>query len=162
MKHTKNFLCFLVLSSFAITTSQAQSANPASGGNATGTGGSVSYTIGQVAYTTNTGSNGSVSQGVQQPYEISVVTAIENARDISLECLVFPNPTRGEVKLVIRTKDFENLRFQLYNMNGIRLQDKKIDNEETEIIMDSLSPSTYFLKVLSGNKEIKTFKIIKN
>lgn len=143
------------------TAIQAQNTIPAAGGNASGSGGSVNYTIGQVVYTTNTGTNGTVAQGVQQPYEISVVTAIKNTGEIILECLVFPNPTRGEIKLVVRTKDFENLRFQLYDMNGIRIQDKKVDSEETEIIMDSLSSSTYFLKVLSGNKEIKTFKIIK-
>ncbi len=162
MKLTKNFLCFLLLSGFSIASLQAQETNPASGGNATGTGGSVSYTIGQVVYNTNTGLNGSVFHGVQQPFEISVVTGIQNTEDIILECLVFPNPTRGQVKLVFRTKDFEILRFQLFDMNGILLRDRKIEGEETEILMDSLSPSTYFLKVLSGNKELKTFKIIKN
>jgi hypothetical protein len=140
----------------------AQQSVSSAGGNATETGGSVSYSIGQVVYTTITGINGTVSQGVQQPYEISVITAIRNTGEIILECLVFPNPTRGEVKLVIKTKDFDNLRFQLYDLNGTRIQDKKIDSEETEILMESLLPSTYFLKVLSGNKEIKTFKIIKN
>ena len=85
-----------------------------------------------------------------------------SAQEINLQCIVYPNPTRGIVKLVIRTKDFDNLRFQLYDLNGIRIQDKKIESEETEILMDSLLPSTYFLKILSGNKEVKTFKIIKN
>ena len=138
---------------------RAQNAIPASGGNATGSGRSVSYTIGQVVFTTITGSNGSSAQGVQQPYEISVITVIKNTERITLE--VFPNPTRGIIKLVVGIKDFDNLRFQLYDLSGIRIQDKKIDNEETEISMDSLMPSVYFLKVLSGNKEIKTFKIIK-
>ena len=50
---------------------QAQEIPIASGAVATGIGGSSSYTVGQVVYTTNTGSNGSVAQGVQQPYEIS-------------------------------------------------------------------------------------------
>jgi hypothetical protein len=142
------------------TTVQAQSTIPASGGNASGSGGTVSYSVGQVVYTKYTGTNGSVAQGVQQPYEISVITAIKNTERITLE--VFPNPTRGIIKLVIGIKDFDNLRFQLYDLSGIRIQDKKIDNEETEISMDSLMPSVYFLKVLCGNKEIKTFKIIKN
>jgi hypothetical protein len=141
---------------------KAQSTIPASGGNASGGGGTVSYTVGQIVFTTNTGTNGTVSQGVQQPYEISVVTAIQNTKDIILECLAYPNPTRGQVKLVIRTNDFENLRFQLYDLNGVRIQDIKIEDEETEILMDRLFSSVYFLKVLSGNKEIKTFKIIKN
>ena len=138
----------------------AQSTIPASGGNATGTGGSVSYSVGQIIYTTNLGTGGSVAQGVQQPYEISVVTSLKNTEGISLN--IYPNPTKGIVKLIIRTKDFDNLKYQLYDLSGILLQDKKIDTEETEISMGNLMQSIYFLKVLSGNKELKTFKIIKN
>jgi hypothetical protein len=156
----KNSVALILFCMFGLGISiRAQNAIPASGGNATGSGGSVSYTIGQVVFTSITGSNGSSAQGVQQPYEISVITAIKNTERITL--YVFPNPTRGIVKLVIGIKDFDNLRFQLYDLSGIRIQDKKIDNEETEISMDSLMPSVYFLKVLSGNEEIKTFKIIK-
>ena len=55
----------------------AQEVIPTSGGTASGSGGSASYTIGQMIYTTNNGVNGSVSQGIQQPYEISVVSGIE-------------------------------------------------------------------------------------
>jgi hypothetical protein len=40
----------------------------------------------------NAGTNGTAAQGVQQPYEISVVTAIEKALDILLEMVVYPNP----------------------------------------------------------------------
>ena len=46
---------------------QAQDAIANSGGNATGSNGTVSYTVGQVAYTSQTGASGSVAQGVQQP-----------------------------------------------------------------------------------------------
>jgi hypothetical protein len=141
---------------------KAQSTNPTSGGVATGTGGSVSYSVGQIVYTTNTGTNGTASRGVQQPYEISVVTDIENVKGINLECIVYPNPTRGLVKLIVESFDQVNLRFRLYDINGVLLQEKKIESRETEILMESLLPSTYILKVLSGKKEIKTFKIIKN
>jgi hypothetical protein len=141
------------------TTIQAQNAIPASGGNASGSGGSVSFTIGQVVYSTITGSNGSSAQGVQQPCEISVITSIKNTERITLE--VFPNPTRGIIKLVVGIKDLDNMSFHLYDLSGIRIQDKKIDNEETEIPINSFKPSVYFLKVLRDNKEIKTFKIIK-
>ena len=61
----------------------AQEAIPAAGSNAIGSGGSVSYSVGQVVYTINTGTNGSVAEGVQQPYEISVVVGIEQAKDIN-------------------------------------------------------------------------------
>ena len=155
-------LIFLLVFTISCIIINAQETIAVTGGNATGSGGTVSYTVGQIQYNTYSETNGTVAQGVQQPYEISVVTAIQNTEGIILECLVYPNPTRGEFKLVVKTKEFKNLRFQLYDLNGIRIQDKKVESEETEVPMDGLSPSTYFLKVLSGNKGIKTFKIIKN
>lgn len=60
------------------------------GGTATGSGGSVTYTVGQVTYCTFTGTNGSVAHGVQQPYEISVVTEIENSEDSQLNLMFIP------------------------------------------------------------------------
>ena len=53
----------------------AQSAVVSVGGDAQSNGGSVSYTVGQVAVQTVANSNGSVSvaEGVQQPYEIMTV-----------------------------------------------------------------------------------------
>jgi hypothetical protein len=162
MKPFSNFLFLLLLSCICLTTLKAQTTIPVTGGNATGSGGSASYTVGQLVNITNTGLNGTVSHGVQQPYEISVITAIQNTEGISLECTVYPNPTPGVVKLVVSTKDYDNLRYQLYDIGGLRLLEKKIDSEETEILMDKLRSSVYFLKVLSGSTEIKTFKIIKN
>jgi len=162
MKKRKPFLCVLFLSGFGIAVLQAQATISASGGNVTSSGGSVSYTIGQILYNTVSGTNGTVVQGVQQPYEISVPTAINKSDEINLECTVYPNPNRGILKLVIGTKDFKELRFRLFDSNGILLQDKKIESDETIILMDSLPASTYFLNVLSGKSEIKTFKIIKN
>ena len=113
----------------------AQATIPASGGNASGSGGSVSYTVGQIGYNTFSGAGGSSAQGVQQPFEISVATAIENIADISLECSVYPFPTRGKIKLVIGSFDHENLSFRLYDVNGSLLDDKKVDSCETEISM---------------------------
>jgi hypothetical protein len=134
---------------------------PATGGNATGSGGSVSYTIGQITNQTLAGTTGTVAQGVQQPYEISVVTAIDNTTNINIGCTVYPNPTRGSLRLVVESSDYENLRFRLFNINGVLLKDYKVEARETEISLDDLSSSVYFLKVMNSNKELKVFKIIK-
>ena len=133
----------------------------AAGGTASGSGGSVTYTIGQLAWNMYSGSNGTILQGVQQPYEISVITAVENTRDINLECLVYPNPTRGLVKLFVTFSVNRNLRFQLYDLNGVILQDMKVDSDVTEISLEKQPSSVYFMKVISNNQEIKVFKIIK-
>ena len=161
MKQQRKILSIFFLFGFCMAIVQGQQAIPATGGNASGSGGSVSYSVGQILYGAISGGNGSVVQGVQQPYEISVVTAIENTEEINLECLVYPNPTNGLAKLVFKSPDFENLKFQLFDANGVLLQDKKIERSETEIYLENFSSSVYFLKVYSKNKEFKVFKIIK-
>jgi len=39
---------------------------------------------------------------------------------------------------------------------------EKIIVNQTSIVMSNLEPATYIMKVIQGNKEVKTFKIIKN
>jgi hypothetical protein len=77
----------------------------ASGGDATGTSGTVAYSVGQVVYTSNTGSTGSVAQGVQQSYEIFMVGIKETELNISLS--VFPNPTSDNLTLQISNYNHE-------------------------------------------------------
>lgn len=162
MSITKLKWCAIILFSLGVTGIQAQEiheAIPASGGNAAGSGGTMSYSVGQVVYTTNTGTNGSVSEGIQKAYEISVITAVEEAKDISLSA--YPNPTADYVTLEVNDLQRSSLRFQLYDMNGKLLQSEKITNLQTTIFMGDLATATYFVKVTRNNKEVNTFKIIK-
>jgi hypothetical protein len=161
MKQQRKILSIFFLLGFCIAMVQGQQTIPATGGNASGSGGSVSYTVGQILSSSISGSNGTVVQGVQQPYEISVVTAVRNTEEISLKCSVYPNPTSGLTKLVLESPDFENIRFRLYDINGILLQDEKVESRETEISLENFSSSVYFLKVLRDNLEVKVFKIVK-
>jgi hypothetical protein len=161
MRHKKLKLSAVLLLGLGLTGLQAQESVNATGGNASGSGGSASYSVGQVVYTTNTGTNGSVVQGVQQPYEISVVTGLEEAKGIHLSVTAYPNPTTDYLTLEVKDFELSNLNFQLYDMNGKLLQSEKITGNQTSIVMSSLVPATYFVKVIQGNKEVKTFKIIK-
>jgi hypothetical protein len=161
LKQLKLSAMLLLLSGIGLSGLQAQEAIHATGGDASGSGGSASYSVGQLVYTTNTGTNGSVAQGVQQPYEISVVTAIEDAKEINLSVTAYPNPTAGYLTLSIDGFDISNLSYQLYDMQGGLLQNEKIAGKQTSIAMSHLMPATYFVKVMDNNKELKTFKIIK-
>jgi hypothetical protein len=51
-----------------------------------------------VVYTSAIGTNGSINQGVQQPYDYDVITGIELAE---IELNFYPNPTLGQVNLSI-------------------------------------------------------------
>ena len=162
MKHKKAKLSAVLLFWFGLAGLQAQAVIPATGGNASGIGGSVSYSVGQVFYTTNLGTNGSVAQGVQQAFEITNLTGIETPRGITLQYSAFPNPTSGFLKLKVEDFNTENLFYQLYDMSGKLLEYKMVKDNETIIVMSQLVPATYFLKVIQNTKEVKSFKIIKN
>lgn len=145
-----------------ISTLSAQENVNTTGAYASGSGGSISYSVGQVTYKTYTGSNGSVAEGIQQPYEFWIITAIEEANDINLTFSVFPNPTSNYLLLIINESNISDLSYQLYEMQGKLLQSKKIKGNQTSIDMSNLAPAIYFVKINQDKKEIKTFKIIKN
>ena len=157
-KNRKKTITLLVLG-FGLTTAHAQHAVTAAGGNASGSGGTSAFSVGQALYTTQNGSNGSVAQGVQQPYEISIVT---DASGISLSFSVYPNPTTGFLILNVGNYKTQNLSFKLYDINGKLLESKKMENNETTILMGNNASGIYLLKIIESNKELKTFKIIKN
>ena len=161
MRHKKLKLGAVILLGLGLTGLQAQESVNATGGSASGSGGSASYSVGQVVYTTNTGTNGSVAQGAQQPFEISVVTGIEEANSINLSVTAYPNPTTDYLTLEVKEFEFSTLSFQLYDMSGKLLQSEKITGSQTSIVMSNLVPAKYFVKVIQENKEVKTFKIIK-
>jgi len=140
---------------------QAQESTNASGGDATGSGGTVAYSVGQVVYTTNTGSTGSVAQGVQHAYEIFTLGIKETTLNISLTA--FPNPTADHLTLQIRDYNNEKLSYQLFDMQGKQLSNGQIVAQQTQINMNSLPTATYFVNVVNQeNKKVQSFKIIKN
>ena len=150
--------CSLV---FAVKTSNAQQAAVAAGGNTSGSGGYVSYSVGQIDFTTNTGPNGYVNQGVQQTYEIEVILGLEDFQ-INLDLQVYPNPTTSNLMLNVGQHELTNLEFQVLDMLGKVIENKKITSSIETIEMDNLPDATYFLTVKYNEQSIKTFKIIKN
>lgn len=159
MKKQSYYLIVIFL--FCLGGIQAQEAILASGGNATGSGGTSSYSVGQMVYTTNIGSNGSMAQGVQQPFEISAVLGIDDLLGINLSLAAYPNPTTDFLNLTITDMDYKNLSYQLYDLNGRLLAHKKLKNNNSEITMKQLPSAVYYLKIMDNLKPVKIFKIIK-
>ena len=159
MLYVFHFFCF------SLNGLQAQEAVSAAGGNAYGENGSISYSVAQEFYSGYLGSTVSVVEGVQQPYEVSVVTGIADAVWINLSVLAFPNPTSDLLKLRIEASashEIQKLSYQLYDLSGRILENKKITGIETCIDMNKYVPAAYLLKVTGNMKEIKCFNIIKN
>ena len=141
----------------------AQETITSTGLNLTGIGGTISYSVGQPACDFNSGNNGTISQGVQHPYEIYLDSTV--GKDISnliLELIVFPNPTTDQ--LLLSHSDFKNekLSYQLYNYQGELISIKNCENNQTLIDLNNYPSSTYILSIIKEKKIIKKFRIIKN
>ncbi|MDA7787522.1 T9SS type A sorting domain-containing protein, partial [bacterium] len=124
-------------------------------------GGKSSFTVGQLVYSSNSGSNGSVAEGVQQPYEISTTVGIE-ITNISLDFIAYPNPTSSNIVLSNRDFNNEKLNYQLYDMSGKLLKSNKVNAINTTIDMSELPVSNYVLNINNDSSTIKSFKIIKS
>lgn len=141
---------------------KAQEVLTTSGGEAVGSGGTVSYTIGQTLYTTHTSSDGTIAYGVQQPYEISVVSGIEEAKNITLSMVAYPNPTHDQLILSYEGYQGENLTYYIYDLSGKLLETGKLTSNKTTIQMGSNPPALYLLRIYNKQVEAKVFRIIKN
>jgi len=147
---------------FYVIILSAQETIPATGGNISSNDGSISYSIGQVTYSAHFGAEGSVTEGVQQPYEISIVTGHEHKKSFKLNCNIYPNPTKDLLTLEIKNYNNHQLSYQLYDNKGIILHTKNVLISKTSIDLQNLVPACYFLKILHKQDEVIVFKINKH
>ena len=145
---------------FASSVLTAQEAFVASGNKATGTGGSLSYSVGQLITSTQTTANTTIAIGIQQPLQIVTLSNPE-IRSIQLTAKAYPNPSTDFVVLSLKDNDFEGMKYALYSLNGGLIAEALISEAETSVDLRELSVGTYVLCVTQHQKEIKTFKIIK-
>ena len=161
MRSVKIKLVALLLSGIGLAKAQAQDAFTASGGDAFGNSGTVAYTVAETFYCTYSGTQGSEAQGVQQPYEISLL-GIDNAIYINPECSVYPNPVPDYILLKIGDLLNLKLSYLLNDASGNTLISDRISSRETTIKIERLAPAVYFLIITDSAGFIKTFKIVKN
>ena len=130
------------------------------GGVSSGSGGTSSYTIGQVFFNTIESDNGSLVQGVQQPFEFQTLST-PALLTVQLTAVTYPNPTTDFVLLKILDTALENLQYTLFDLNGKTIVSKKINSFSTRITMKNFAIGLYLLKLTKNNQPLKTFKIIK-
>ncbi|WP_296320177.1 T9SS type A sorting domain-containing protein [Winogradskyella sp.] len=138
----------------------AQNNTLSTGGNATGSNGSISYSVGQVSYIEISGS-GTINEGLQQPFElITLSSGSPNA--IILKANIFPNPTSNFIQLELKNHNAEGLLYRLIDQNGRVLLSNDITTTMTTINLDSYIAATYYVSVMQGSRLLKTFKVIKH
>ena len=141
----------------------------ASGYEATGNAGTVSYSIGQVFYSyLEDPFNNQVAQGIQHavqqnedlPEDTDTSTEVE-APEINV--LIYPNPATDFVTLATKGISFQNQvnSYQLFNYQGQLIMQNTMHQDHTTININNLSTSIYILRVYVNNKLYNTFKILK-
>jgi len=159
-KSMKNITLIMVL--FCATQLvNAQETISVSGGEATGAGGTVSYTIGQLIYTNPTTAAGSLNQGIQQSIEFVTLSNPELTA-LTFKALTYPNPTTDFIILALKDANLTGLSYTMYDLLGRLVNKGTVTTSETKIGMKSLPIGVYILRVQQNNKKMKTFKIIKN
>lgn len=136
----------------------AQQNTVSSGGTATGSGGEVSYTIGQLDFINSSAATGTVNQGVQQPYEFFASLDEVNSQ---LQLSIFPNPFSESINIT-GAPDGEQFTWRLFDTHGKILREGLIQAENTQIDLHDLEPATYYLQVNQLSTQLRNFKILKS
>ncbi len=159
MTFTK-WIVLLVIGLYFNTSLSAQYSILSSGGDIKNSSGSVSYAVGQVFFDQQNASNASQIQGVLQPYEISLITAV-NQPTQKFTISISPNPANDF--LVIEMDDVQNNLFaQLFDGQGKLIATHPLTSLQNRLKIDHLSPNIYFIKITQNNQFIQTVKVVKH
>lgn len=160
MKRTSIPCFFLIMFLVPIGLLKAQQAVLATGANATGGNGSVSYSVGQVAYLIK-GANREISEGVQQAYEITTLATDEISNSTEEGIFIYPNPFKDYLYLDFTKNNFKGSEYQLFDAQGKLIKKDKITQSKSEFNFSSLPSAMYIIRINQNGENIKTFKIIK-
>jgi len=146
---------------FSASLSFSQSISPqviaSTGTFATAGSYSLSYTVGEAATATLTGSSNIITQGFQQPND--VYTGLQSFVTSSLNAQVYPNPASNEINLVITSPVADNYTVQLVDLLGRVLElprTTEILNGQSHYVFNiqQLPPSVYFITLHANSNDI--------
>ena len=153
----KSIIPIVVFISFGFS-SFGQNALSAAGGYLKTTGGSTSFTVGQVAYVLKKGTGSYLNEGVQQVYT-KKTTPIEELVYLK-EVQLYPNPTQETMTLILSSKEDIQVRYTIMDYLGKEIKNGNILSEKSEISLRDLPSGNYFIS-LKSKKEIRIFKMVK-
>lgn len=139
---------------------QAQQTIATTGEDASGAGGSTSYTVGQITYNTYSSSAGTINQGVQYAYEI-ISLATDDVAVEKKEIRLYPNPVQDMLYVDFGKEVVKNSSYQLFDTQGKLVKQGNLNQSKNELDMRAIPQSIYIIKIVEDDKNVKTFKIIK-
>ncbi len=118
----------------------------------------MSYTMGEPVVETVSNSSNTLTQGFHQ-----TSWNFLGVEDLNSDLIVtvFPNPV-GDA-LTIKTEQYDNLSYQLFDENGKLIFEGNLLNSETFLNTSDLQPAAYSLRILNNQLEmVKLFKLLKS
>jgi hypothetical protein len=156
-----SFILSTLLFLFSAAASHAQESINAGSGDITDPEINLSYSIGQVLMEPVIYSEGSVTPGIQQPYEISLLSGVPEVI-AGLKIQAYPNPATDYLELSFPDYDKEKHTLRLIDQTGKVIFLTEIIEAISRMNVHALAPGVYFLQIAEKEQMLKTFKIIKN
>ena len=116
---------------------KAQTAVLVTGSTASGADGSVSYSVGQAAYSQK-GANLEVMEGVQYAYEITILD-VDDESVLEKNILLYPNPVRDLLNVDFGNESYQNSSYSLYDAQGKLLKAGKLAQKKNRIEYDDIA-----------------------
>jgi hypothetical protein len=137
----------------------AQESTVAAGGSASQASGAVSYSIGQLCYTSESHGTGSVQQGVQQTWAVIPSAIWEKPEDLSM--VLFPNPAGNHVQILGASVPEKGCML-LYDAKGALQRSADFNEKNAACSLEGLPAGSYFLMLYGQHQLVFTATLIKS
>jgi hypothetical protein len=131
------------------------------GGNDTGNGISISWTLGETIIPTFKSADNSLvlTHGFQQQL---IITAIEENIEVLINVKIYPNPAGANINIKFETPVVGVIRVFLLNSRGEPVKTDQIESaaSEKQINMQDMPAGLYFIKLIKG-KLTNVYKVVK-
>ena len=155
------FYVTLVLFCWIPSGVHAQSAVHTSWGTGTGSGGNMTFSVGQIFIQNITVPGvAQITEGVQHPLEVLTIGMDDESQTLEA-ILLYPNPTAGVLNLQIKGFYSNLFSFKVFNNLGQCIQEGDVQNENSLLSLESLAAGSYRVQVMSTLGKQIIFQVIK-
>lgn len=151
----------IILLLFLANFAYSQQCISTAGGSNSGENGSFSFTVGQIDYSNNSNSSGSLSEGVQQPFELFSMLDIPTHCIADYTVSVYPNPASNFIAINIESSATFDAQYFIYDTYGKLVDSDFLSSGVSFVKLDYLKSGLYNMFIFDSSHFINSFKIIK-
>lgn len=115
---------------------------------------SMDWSVGEVATSTYTAGNFTLSEGLHQNF--ITVEAVDQVAEFGIS--VYPNPTSDFIN--INSSEIENFDVLIVDVNGRSIINQNVAGNQTQIDFSNFANGIYILSI-NKNNQVETYKLIK-